>query len=541
MNLLLISIILLLALIAINLSNKSGLPSLLLFLVLGILCSQLGIQFEDYYLAENFSTVALVMIMFYGGFGTNWKMGKPVVKEAAILASLGVVVTALLTGAFAHWVLHFDLLESLLLGSIVGSTDYSSVSNVLKSKNLNLKYNTASLLELESGSNDPAAYTMTILFLSLLKGSSLSVPLLIVKQVGLGLIFGFVIAFLVNRLLKVLDLRKDGLAIVFMFAMALFTYSACEMTGGNGYLAAYIMGISIGNQAFRGKKDIVFFFDGFTSLMSIGLFFLLGLLATPEKILVNLPLALIIMLFMSFIARPLMVYLLMAPFKLKPNQLFIISWAGLRGAAAIAFAILAINSGEQFNLDIYHLVFGICFLSSFFQASLMAPLTKKLQMIDDYDSVLRTFNYYSDKGEISFIKATIHENSPFVGRKIADTKLQTDFIIANIIRDNQSIVPRGDVVIQAADQIIMVGEEYFDPSAQDLLEFTISSNHPWVDKQLHELKLPQNQLVLSIERQGKVVKAEGKTQLHAGDRVIVYQGDHHPVTNSPKEKNTAAP
>ena len=170
-----VSIILLLALCAIKLSNKSGLPSLLLFLTLGIICSQLGIQFENYHISEDFSTIALVLIMFYGGFGTNWKMGKPVIKEAVTLASLGVVATALITSLFAHYILKFNFYESLLLGSIVGSTDYASVSNILTSKNLNLKYNSASLLELESGSNDPSAYKNTFVILSILSGNSLSI------------------------------------------------------------------------------------------------------------------------------------------------------------------------------------------------------------------------------------------------------------------------------------------------------------------------------------------------------------------------------
>src|SRR5690606_31856821 len=153
-----------LALFAINISDTYGIPSLLLFLVLGIVCTFLGIQSQNYEVAESFSTLALMVIMFYGGFGTNWSMGKPVVTEAVVLSSLGVVSTALLTGLFAHYLLGFSMLEGMLLGSIVGSTDYASVSNILSSKNLNLKYNTSPLLELESGSNDPTAYSMTMLF-----------------------------------------------------------------------------------------------------------------------------------------------------------------------------------------------------------------------------------------------------------------------------------------------------------------------------------------------------------------------------------------
>lgn len=522
--LLFIAVVLLLALLAINLSNKSGLPSLLLFLGLGIICSQIGFEFEDFEVSEKFSTVALIVIMFYGGFGTNWKMGKPVVKEAVTLASLGVVFTALLTGLFAHFVLRFDFIESMLIGSIVGSTDYASVSNILTSKNLNLKYNTASLLELESGSNDPSAYTMTLLFLSLYLGTELSIFSLIIKQVGLGLVFGFLFSYLAWKMLELINLQRDGLAIVFMFAMALFTYSATSFLGGNGYLAVYIFGIIIGNKAFKGKRDIVYFFDGFTELMSIGLFFLLGLLATPAQILSNIWISLAFMLFMTFVARPVSVYVLMYPFKLKKEQLLIISWAGLRGAAAIGFAILAVNNAGIFSVDIYHIVFGICLLSSLFQGSLMAYLTKKLDMIDPNDSVLRTFNYYVDKGDVTFIKGVLDDNSSLVGKKLKDISFQADFVIAKIIRDKKSLVPRGDLVLKKKDQIVLIGEEYFDPNSQDLLEFSISEFHPWVGKKLSELKLPNNELVLSINRKGSLILAEGKTEIKVGDRVILFKG-----------------
>lgn len=395
----------------------------------------------------------------------------------------------------------------------------------LSKKKLNLKYHSASLLELESGSNDPSAYTMTILFLSLIEGSPVFVPLLILKQVGYGLLFGFSMAYFIKTWLKYFDLKKDGLAIVFLFAIALFTYSVTDLFGGNGYLAVYILGISTGNREFKGKKDVVFFFDGFTELMSIFLFFLLGLLATPAKILIQLPKAFLIVLFMTFIARPISVFLLMAPFKLKKNQLLVLAWAGLRGAAAIAFAIMAMNTGYGFSLDIYHLVFGVCSLSLLLQGSLMPSLTRKLAMIDDQDSVLRTFNYYVDKGDISFIKTTIKENSPFVGKKLAETSIRGDFILAKILRNGKAIVPRGDVVPQAGDQVVLIGEEYFDPNAHDLLEFTITKDHPWEGKMLQDLQLPSDHLVLSVHRKGEFLKAEGKAKLQAGDRVILFQGE----------------
>ncbi len=523
-----------LALIAINISNKSGLPSLLLFLGLGIICSQLGVEFNNFDIAERFSTIALVVIMFYGGFGTNWKMGKPVFKEAVTLAFLGVVLTSILTGLFAHYVFRVSWVESMLIGSIVGSTDYASVLNILKSKNLNLKYGTASLLELESGSNDPSAFTMTLLFLSLYLGTEISVVSLIAKQVGLGLAIGFSMSFVVSKLLEYLDIQSDGLVTVFMFAMAIFTYASTTSLGGNGYLAVYLFGIIIGNKVFKGKRDIVYFFDGFTELMNIALFFLLGLLATPARILSNIWISLAFMLFISLIARPASVFALMAPFKLKKNQLYIISWAGLKGAAAIAFAIMVVNTASGFSLDIFHIVFGICLLSSLFQGSLMPYITKKLDMMDPNDSVLRTFNYYVDKGDLTFMKTKLDGSSKMVGKRLMDLNVRGEFVVAKIIRDDKSLVPTGDVVLKDGDVLVVMGEEYFDPYAQDLMEFTITDFHPWANKKLKDLHLPKNELVLSVNREGNLLIAEGRTEILVGDRIILFRGTDKKLTKESK-------
>ncbi|CDZ75189.1 NhaP-type Na+(K+)/H+ antiporter [Peptoniphilus sp. ING2-D1G] len=529
MELLFVAIVLILALFAINLSSKSGVPSLLLFLTLGIISGFLGVEFNNYEVGESFATFALIVIMFYGGFGTNWTMGKPVVKEATVLASLGVVATALITGWFVHVFFKFPLLESMLLGSIVGSTDYASVSNILTSKNLNLKYNSASLLELESGSNDPTAYTMTMLFLSLLLGEDISIPVLILKQVVFGLFIGFLFAKIVGKLLEIINLQKDGLSIVFMAAVALLTYSFTNVIGGNGYLAVYIFGIIIGNKSFLGKRDIIFFFDGFTELMSIGLFFLLGLLADLAKIIEHIPISFIIMLFMTFVARPVSVVGLMIPFKLKKNQLLVISWAGLRGAAAIAFAIMVVNqsNGQNIlNIDVYHIVFGICFLSSLLQGSFMAYLSKKSDMIDPKDTVLKTFNFYSDKSDINFIKTIVDEESDLAGKKVKELNMNFDFIVAKIEREGKTIVPRGEVAFDIGDVVVLAGEEYFDYSGQEIMEFSIDEGHPWTDRKIVDLRLADNRLILTIDRNGKFINAEGNTVIKEGDRILLITDEN---------------
>lgn len=522
MQYLLIGVILILALMAIRLSNRHGIPALLLFIVLGMGFGALGLKFDDYELADGVATVALMIIMFYGGFGTNWKMARPVAREAIVLSFLGTVTTGLITGLFCHWVLGFSLLEGMLLGSIVGSTDYASVSNILRSKNLNLKYNTAPLLELESGSNDPTAYTMTMVFLSVIQGTKLSIPVMVVSQVAVGLAVGFALSFLFGLYLKKVRTREDGLSSVLMAAMMLITYSVTNLLSGNGYLALYILGIYLGNMEFRGKRDVIFFFDGLTEIMQIALFFVLGLLSNLNGFIAALPVALAIMAFMTVVSRPLSVWGLMLPFRLKRNQLHMISLAGIRGAAAIAFAILVVNKRAPISADVYHIVFGICVFSSLVQGSLMPPAARRLDMLDPNDTVLKTFNDYQDKAEIGFLQTRIHKDSYLVGRQVKDLLLTFDFIVARIDRGGRAVVPRGNVELQEDDLIVLAGEKYFDRDRRDLTEFTIPERHDWAGKSIRELNLPEDTLIVMVQRSGSdVIVPLGDVVLQENDKVIL--------------------
>lgn len=523
---LIIGIILILAMLAIRLSNKHGVSSLVLFIVLGMIFGLIGFEFNDFEFADNFATIALMVIMFYGGFGTNWNMAKPVAKEAIVLSSLGVIVTAVLTGLFCHYVLNFSLLEGMLIGSIVGSTDYASVSNILRSKKLNLKYNSASLLELESGSNDPTAYTMTMVMLSIILGTDVSIPILIISQIALGLAMGFAIAFGIGKLITTLRLESEGLYAVLMAAAMLITYAATGFIGGNGYLALYILGIYLGNKQFVGKREVVFFFDGFTQIMQIGLFFILGLISNGTQFIKTLPIAIAIMLFMTIIGRPLTVYGLMLPFRLKRDQLNIISLAGIRGAAAIAFAILAVNSGADFSIDVYHIVFGICVVSSLVQGSLMAPASKKWDMLDPNDTVLQTFNDYQDKTDVGFLETTIHKSSSLIGTYVRDLNLTFDFIVAKIERDGKTIVPRGHIILEEGDRIVLAGEIYFDETGEDLIEFTIPKGHEWENEYVKDLELESNRLIVMIQRtSGDIIVPLGDVLLKKNDKIIMIKSE----------------
>ena len=315
------AVILFLCIAGTRISSKSGVPVLMVFIALGMVAGSDGllkIQFSDYAMTESICTVALIFIMFYGGFGTKWETARPSASKAVVLSALGTVSTALSVGAFCHIVLKMELLPAFLMGSVISSTDAASVFSILRSKRLALKYNTAPLLEVESGSNDPFAYMMTVVILSLMSGSvrvtPLSIAVDVVIQVSAGIAIGVVIAV---ASLKVLRYAKLGSSLnsVFLIAAAVGAYALSSLVGGNGYLATYLAGIIIGNAEIRDKKSLVSFFDAFENIMQMLIFFLLGLLSFPKEIIRTFPTAVLIYLFLTFVARPLICFLILKPYR----------------------------------------------------------------------------------------------------------------------------------------------------------------------------------------------------------------------------------
>ena len=290
-------------------SSRLGIPMLLAFILLGMLFGSDGIlkiPFDNYAFAEQICTVALIFIMFYGGFGTNWQQAKSVAVKAGLLSTAGVVITAALTGVFCHYALHIAWVESMLIGALIGSTDAASVFSVLRSKRLSLRYNTASLLEVESGSNDPCAYMLTVTFIAIAQGSASGgqIGLLIVKQMLFGILFGGLIAAAAVLLLKKIKFSTAGFDMVFVVGIAVIGYALPAVFGGNGFLSVYIAGIVLGNTEIRNKRNLVNFFDGLTGLMQMLIFFLLGLLAFPSRLPQVVIPALLIAVFLTFVARP---------------------------------------------------------------------------------------------------------------------------------------------------------------------------------------------------------------------------------------------
>lgn len=338
--LILVAVVIVACIVLNKISNHLGIPMLLGFIVLGMLFGSDGIlkiPFDDFAFADYICSTALIFIMFYGGFGTNWNEAKPVAVRAVALSTLGVIMTAGVTGLFCHFILKINILESMLIGSLLSSTDAASVFSILRSKRLNLKYNTASLLEIESGSNDPVAYMLTAIVITLIKGeaSGGGLAYMLFSQIAYGIGIGVVIAFVSVKILKKFQFTTTGFDTIFVVAVAIFSYALPNCVGGNGYLSAYIVGIILGNSKIRNKKSLVPFFDGINGLMQMLIFFLLGLLSYPSKMLSVCGLALLIALFLTFVARPLAVFAILTPLKSKVSQQLLVSWSGLRGYATV--------------------------------------------------------------------------------------------------------------------------------------------------------------------------------------------------------------
>lgn len=509
-----------------RISNKLGIPALLAFILLGMFFGIDGvikIKFDDYAFSEQLCSIALIFIMFYGGFGTKWQAAKPVALPAILLSTAGVVLTAGFTGLFCHYVMDFDWLEAFLIGSVLSSTDAASVFSILRSKKLGLRFHTDSMIEVESGSNDPCAYMLTAVVLALMKGdtSGGEIAYLLFSQVAYGLVCGVGIAFLALKMLQKFKFSTDGFDAVFVLAVAILSYAVPSLIGGNGYLSAYLVGIILGNNPIKNKKSLVSFFDGVTGLMQIVIFFLLGLLSYPSRMEPFLVPALLIALFLSFVARPLAVFLLLAPLRCPVRQQMLVSWVGLRGASSIVFAIMAITGSPDSGDYLFHIVFCIVLLSVSFSGTLIPAVSRILGMIDLGGNVMKTFNDYSEETEVQLVQVQINEQHPWSERPVAQLELPHDMLLVVLVREGSILVPNGQTVLMPGDIAVISAPAYQGNLDLELTEMTVTSDGSYCGKQIMELKRRPDSLIVMVRRGGERIIPNGQTLLQEGDVLVI--------------------
>lgn len=523
----LVAAVIFLCILADKFSNRFGMPTLILFMFIGMLFGSDGIlkiPFDDYKMTEHVCSIALIFIMFYGGFNTKWKLAKPVAVKAVCLSTLGVVITAGVTALLCHLFLHFSLEESFLIGAVLSSTDAASVFSILRQKKLNLKDGTASLLEMESGSNDPMSYMLTVIGIGLIgAGETGNIFYHIFSQMIFGSAVGILLAFAAIFLLTKTKLVSDGLDTIFMIAMVLLCYGLSAVVGGNQYLSVYFMGIIVGNSQIKNKNVLIPFFDGITGLAQILIFFLLGLLSLPHRMPNILVPALAIVVFLTVIARPIAVFLLLRPFRCSVRQCILVSWAGLRGAASSVFAIMVIASGASISYDLFHIVFTVSLFSVAIQGTLLPWAAKKLDMVDEMADVRKTFNDYQEESAITLMRMYIPPGHNWENKYIKDVSMPTGSLALMVKRNQETVIPKGDTKILAGDNVILSVPTYEPSDHENLEEIHIDRTHSWCNKAIAELNLPANELIALIIRGEENLIPDGKTIICENDVVVTYR------------------
>ncbi|TBZ12852.1 potassium/proton antiporter [Rhizobium leguminosarum] len=370
------------------LAFRFGAPLLLLFLMIGLAAGVdgLGIEFSNNYLAYILGSIALAVILFDSGFGTPIQAFRLAAVPSLALASVGVLITASLFAFAAMWLLNFTWLEGLLLGSIVASTDAAAVFFLLRIGGINIRDKVRSTLEVESGTNDPMAIFLTIVLVEVLAsgeryaGINIGMLAMFVQQMGLGVILGLLGGMMIVLIVSKLDTDR-GLTPIFVLALALLVFSFTGAVGGSGFLAVYVAGIYAGNRKMQAIGTIKRFQDGMTWLAQIIMFLVLGLLATPSQFPAIIVPAILLALFLIFVARPLAIWLSLLPFDYTQQEIGFVAWVGLRGAVSILLAIMPILGGLENGQIYFNTAFIIVLVSLLLQGWTIKPVAKKLGLI----------------------------------------------------------------------------------------------------------------------------------------------------------------
>ena len=525
------ALVAIICIVASKVSQRFGVSALLIFIFIGMAFGSegiVGLNFSDYQLTELLCTIGLIVIMFYGGFGTSWKYAKKYATQAGILSSLGTIFTALLVTVAAHFLLGFEFAESFLLGAVISSTDAASVFSILRSHKLNLKDGLAPLLEVESGSNDPFAYMLMIIGITLLSAQvqASQVAGLVASQIIFGVLFGVLVALVTMFLFKHINFGSNGLDSIFILAVAFLAYALPSVVNGNGFLSVYIAGIIIGNSLIANKIELVHFFDGLTQLAQILIFFLFGLLVFPSRLPYTFIPALITFLVMTFIARPLIMTVLLKPFKRNFKEIAFVSAAGLRGAASLVFAVTAISTlsqeGSPISFDLYHTVFWIVLFSIALQGSIIPYAAKFLKLVDDSESVMKTFNDYQEETDFNLIEMEVEEDGPYAGKYLKDVRLPGGALAVVIKRGDTSVIPQGSTLLKAGDTLVLNAQvKLTSAESIELKELELVNKHPWINHTISDLDLLPHALIVYVKRNDETFIPDGNTRLYNGDTLVL--------------------
>lgn len=469
--LLIASVILFFSIFAGKAGYRFGLPALLLFLGVGMLFGSdgLGIQFDDPMAAQFIGMLALSIILFSGGMDTKVAEVKPVASRGVLLATVGVLITTFITGwliymlfgLFASYVtLSFS--ESLLLAAVMSSTDSASVFSILRSKGVYLKERLRPTLELESGSNDPMAYMLTLLLIAYIESGGMDIydaALSLVVQLTVGALAGFLFGRLAVFVINKINIDNASLYPILLLATAFFTFSFTTLCNGNGYLAVYLAGLVVGNAKIVHKKSIGTFFDGFAWLWQIVMFLTLGLLVNPHELLPVAGVGVIVGLFMILVARPVSVFLCLMPYKsISLRGKLYVSWVGLRGAVPIIFATYPMLAGIEHAGMFFNIVFFITILSLLIQGTTVTQSARWLGLVDEPEhkdefGIELPEEIKSAMSEIDLTPAVLSH-----GNRLMELTLPDHTLAVMVKRDGRFFIPKGNTELRENDKLLLISD-----------------------------------------------------------------------------------
>lgn len=471
-NVLLIgSVILFVGIIFGKIGYRFGMPVLLLFLAVGMLFGSdgLGIQFDNSSTVQFIGIMALSIILFSGGMDTRFSEIKPVLGPGIVLSTIGVLMTTLLTGGFIYFItsavsgsIYLTLAESMLLAAVMSSTDSASVFSILRSKGLSLKENIRPVLELESGSNDPMAYMLTIILIDVVLEGRFNAAdscLELFVQFSVGAVFGYGLGRFVRFFINRINLDNNAFYSILLLAFIFFIFSITDLCNGNGYLSVYIAGLVVGNGKLLHKRSLMTFFDGFTWLWQIVMFITLGLLVNPHELVPVIGTGLLIAVFMILFARPVSVFVGMLPFRnFSVKAKAYISWVGLKGAVPIIFATYPLIAGVENARVIFNVVFFMTIVSLLVQGTTVGYMAKLLKLIDKPEK-LNAFDIdLPDEIKAAMSEMELNDSSLAHGNRLMDLDLPDNTLVVMVKRMNNYFVPKGHTKLHAGDILLVISD-----------------------------------------------------------------------------------
>lgn len=473
-NILLIASILLFVSIVVGKTGyRFGVPALLLFLLVGMLFGSdgLGLQFHNAKIAQFIGMVALSVILFSGGMDTKFKEIRPILSPGIVLSTVGVFLTALFTGLFIWYLsgmswtnIHFPLITSLLLASTMSSTDSASVFAILRSQKMNLKHNLRPMLELESGSNDPMAYMLTIVLIQFIQSDGMGTGNIIgsfIIQFLVGAAAGYILGKLAILILNKINIDNQSLYPILLLSFVFFTFAITDLLRGNGYLAVYIAGMMVGNHKITFRKEIATFMDGLTWLFQIIMFLMLGLLVNPHEMIEVAVVALLIGVFMIVIGRPLSVFLCLLPFrKITLKSRLFVSWVGLRGAVPIIFATYPVVANVEGSNMIFNIVFFITIVSLIVQGTSVSFVARLLHLSTPLEKTGNDFGVElpeeidTDLSDMTITMEMLNEADT-----LKDMNLPKGTLVMIVKRGDEFLIPNGTLKLHVGDKLLLISEK----------------------------------------------------------------------------------